>query len=102
MLDPIVLPLPLALVALIILAVGLAAATYLLRTDEVCNPWADQAWAAAPAPTSGGRHRLATVAKPYRPRDYRTIEAARRDELDAAISDYLESQADTRELAAVQ
>jgi hypothetical protein len=68
MLNPIVIPLPLAMIAVVALAAALAAASYLLRTPEVWDPWAGQDWAKpAPAPATG-HHRLDTVTDPYRPR----------------------------------
>jgi len=59
MLDPVVLPLPLALAFMVALAVFLYAVDRFLHTD------APSLWAVAPA-KAPGRHRLGLVAEPYR------------------------------------
>lgn len=75
MLSPVVIPFPLALVLVVLLAVAVYAANRLLSADVV-NPWAGQSWAFnAPAdkPT-GGRHRPENIAEPI---DWATLTARR-------------------------
>lgn len=73
MLNPVVLPLPLALAILALLGtVVLWAAGYGLRPPaELRMPLP------VTPPTPGGRHRLENAAAPYRPRDWATIDAER-------------------------
>lgn len=93
MLDPIVIPVPLALA----MVAALAYAAVLLRgwMADAAELGAKQ----TPVPAfTGGRHRLDTVTVPYRPRDWDTVAAANVDDLEDAIRNYLDSQDDTREL----
>jgi hypothetical protein len=62
MLSPVVIPLPLALAFIALLAVALYAANRFLNI-EPASPWTGQTWAAPAAPT-GGRHRPENIANP--------------------------------------
>lgn len=75
MLSPVVIPLPLALALIAVLAAALYAANRFLHI-EPADPWAGQSWAwNAPAdkPT-GGRHRPENIADPI---DWATLTARR-------------------------
>jgi hypothetical protein len=74
MFNPVVIPLPLALIFVVLLAVALYTLDRTLRT-EVWNPWAGQTWA---APT-GGRHRPESIPEADR-RDWAYIVAMRMSE----------------------
>lgn len=75
MLNPVVIPLPLALAFVALLAAAFYAADRFLRADT-WNPWAGQSWA-APAPT--GRHRPENIPEADR-RDWAYIAAMRMSE----------------------
>jgi hypothetical protein len=76
MLNPVVIPLPVALAFIVAFAAALYAANRFLRTD-VWNPWDGQAWS-SPAPT-GGRHRPESIPEADR-RDWAYIVAMRMSE----------------------
>lgn len=69
MLNPVIIPLPWAIAAILALIAALVLATAFMRA-EIPTPWTG-------TPAAGGRHRLDTVAKPYRPRGWAAINADR-------------------------
>lgn len=75
MLNPVVIPLPLALAFVVAFAASLYAADRFLRADT-WNPWSGQSWA-SPAPT--GRHRPENIPETDR-RDWAYIVAMRMSE----------------------
>jgi hypothetical protein len=76
MLNPVVIPLPVALAFVVAFAAALYAANRYLRTDA-WNPWDGQTWA-SPAPT-GGRHRPESIPEADR-RDWAYVVAMRMSE----------------------
>jgi hypothetical protein len=88
MLSPLVIPFPLAVALVVLLAAVLYVIDHVLRAD-VWNPWAGQSWS-APAARTGGRHRPESIPEADR-RDWayvvamRMHEAARRQTRDVVL-----------------
>jgi len=96
MLNPVVIPLPLAVLVIVALAALIAVAQ--LRQPQAPDPWAGQVWA---KPARTGQHRLGTVAEPYRPRSWVEVAVERLNETTDSDVSFEDQEADTRELAAV-
>lgn len=74
MLSPIVIPVPLALALVVLLAVAVYAANRILEGATIVNPWAGQSWAWNAPSKPSGRHRPENIAEPI---DWATLTARR-------------------------